>query len=60
MTSLGKNGERVGDNQRTSNESEIPNPVRFPVKEKSNLPAWDKNNNKGWFFIENVRFNLVL
>ena len=50
---------KVSNNENISNEFDIPPPVRFPVKEKNNLLPIDKDN-KGWFFIENVKFNLVL
>jgi hypothetical protein len=43
----------------TAFKEDISNPPRFPVKEKNNLLSKDKDT-KGWFFIENVKYNLVL
>ena len=58
MNLLNKDGNRVKSGL-LSNDAEIPCPVRFPIKEKNNTLPIDKDT-KGWFFIENVKYNLVL
>lgn len=45
--------------QPIEQQFDISNPPRFPIKQKNNLESIDLDN-KGWFFIENVKFNLVL
>lgn len=59
VKSSSSTNDAVKASQPIEQNFDISNPPRFPIKQKNNLEPIDLDNN-GWFFIENVKFNLVL